>query len=145
MTSRSLRRQQGAAAVEFALVSILAILLVFGVIELGRALFKWNSGVDAARRGARAAAIVPMNDKASIVAEMRLVFPELQEDDVLLEYSPDGAFPASGCEPDTCRFVRVGISYTFRPLVFFLPPLKMPPFSTTYPVEALGNYGPISP
>ncbi|HQR98921.1 MULTISPECIES: TadE family protein [unclassified Polaromonas] len=134
-----MKRQRGAAAVEFALVVILVIFLLFGLIEFGRALFKWNSAVDATRRGARTAAIVAVGDSAAVLAEMRLMMPELEAGNVAIEYSIDGNFPGAACVRGTCRFVRVSVNHAFRPLVFFLPgTIPMPPFSTTYPVEALG-------
>lgn len=134
-----MKRQRGAAVVEFALVVILVIFLLFGLIEFGRALFKWNSAVDATRRGARTAAIVAVDDSAAVLAEMRLMMPELEAGNVAIEYSIDGNFPGAACARGTCRFVRVSVNYAFRPLVFFLPgAIQMPPFSTTYPVEALG-------
>lgn len=139
-----MKRQQGAAVVEFALVVMLVIFLLFGLIEFGRALFTWNSAVDATRRGARTAAIVAVGDSAAVLAEMRLIMPELEtgngNGNVAIEYSTDGNnFPAT-CVRGTCRFVRVSVNnYAFHPLVFFLPAtIQMPPFSTTYPVEALG-------
>ena len=134
-------RQEGAAVVEFALVSVLLLILVLGAVVLGLGLFKWNSGVEASRRGARTAAIVAMNDTPAILAEMQHVFPELEAGDVTVEYSADGVFPGT-CVPGTCRYVRVGVDYTLPRFVFFLPAITMPRFYTTYPVEALGNYGP---
>ncbi|MDO8773085.1 MAG: pilus assembly protein [Burkholderiaceae bacterium] len=134
-----MKRQRGAAAVEFAFVVILVIFLLFGLIEFGRTLFTWNSAVDVTRRGARTAAIVAVGDSAAVLAEMRLIMPELEADNVTIEYSIDGDFPGAACVRGTCRFVRVSVNRVFRPLVFFLPAtIQMPPFSTTYPVEALG-------
>ena len=52
-----LNREHGAAAVEFALVAPLLILLVFGIIEFGRAWSARNVYISAAREGARVAAV----------------------------------------------------------------------------------------
>jgi len=143
---RSRRFARGSTVVEFALVAMLVISVVLGIAELGRAFYKWNAAVAATRQGARTAAIVAMNDTTSILKDMRRVFPELTATDVSVEYSADGTFPAASCSVATCRFVRVGLHVTFQPLVFFLKPnLPMPPFYTTYPVEALGNAGTGSP
>jgi len=134
-----MNRQGGAAVVEFALIVILLITLLFGMIELGRALFTWNSAVDATRRGARMASIAAIGDKDTVLAAMRLSMPELTAADVNIEYSTDGDFPGTACVRGTCRFVRVSVNYVFVPAVFFLPAkINMPPLYTTSPVEALG-------
>ncbi|MGH8891918.1 MAG: TadE family protein [Actinomycetes bacterium] len=51
------RPDEGAAAVEFALVSILLITLVFGIIQYGYYFFQLNAGTSAAREAARLAAV----------------------------------------------------------------------------------------
>ncbi len=53
----TLRDDQGAAAVEFALVSTLLITLLLGIIAFGFALFKQQSALHGAREGARLAAV----------------------------------------------------------------------------------------
>lgn len=52
-----MKRQDGAAAVEFAIVATLFFVLVFGVIDFGFGLWSWNSTANAAREGARKAAV----------------------------------------------------------------------------------------
>jgi Flp pilus assembly protein TadG len=52
-----LHRDSGAAAVEFALVSSLLFLLLFGMITFGIGLFQQQSVVQAAREGARLASV----------------------------------------------------------------------------------------
>ena len=51
------RDDRGAAAVEFALIAPLLILLVFGIIEFGRVWSARNVYISAAREGARVAAV----------------------------------------------------------------------------------------
>ena len=138
--ARSGTRQRGAAVVEFALVSMILILLLFGLLEMGRALFKWNSAVDATRQGARTAAIVAVGDPdGAVLKAMRGLLPELKAEDVSIEYSIDGNFPGAACIRGTCRYVRVSVIYTFESMIFFLPlSIPMPTFATTLPVEALG-------
>ncbi|MFA7403997.1 MAG: TadE/TadG family type IV pilus assembly protein [Pelobacteraceae bacterium] len=51
--------ERGQALVEFALILPFLLLLLFGVIEFGRALFQKNMTVNAARSGARAGAVSP--------------------------------------------------------------------------------------
>jgi Flp pilus assembly protein TadG len=50
--------RRGAALVEFAIIFPLLIILVFGVIDFGRAFFLRNNLVAAVREGARAAAVM---------------------------------------------------------------------------------------
>ncbi|MGZ5297930.1 MAG: TadE/TadG family type IV pilus assembly protein, partial [Actinomycetota bacterium] len=49
----------GAAAVEFAIVASLFFMLVFGIIDFGFAFHSWNNAANAAREGARKAAVDP--------------------------------------------------------------------------------------
>ena len=50
-------REDGAAAVEFAIVATLFFMLVFGIIDFGFAFHSWNNAANAAREGARKAAV----------------------------------------------------------------------------------------
>lgn len=50
-------REDGAAAVEFALVSMLLFTLLFGIVGFGFVLFAQQSALHAAREGARLAAV----------------------------------------------------------------------------------------
>ena len=54
---RSLRREDGVAAVEFALIFSVLAMLLFGVIEFGRVYSQWQVFQGAAREGARCAAV----------------------------------------------------------------------------------------
>ena len=51
------RRQSGAAAVEFALVAVLLIVLLLGIVELGRFLYLFNTVQEVTRRAAREAVV----------------------------------------------------------------------------------------
>jgi len=51
------RRQGGAATVEFALVAILLIVLLLGIVELGRFLYLFNTVQEVTRRAAREAVV----------------------------------------------------------------------------------------
>lgn len=53
---RSTSTQRGVAAIEFALVLVFLIPLAFGITELGRAFYQYNTLVKATRNGARALA-----------------------------------------------------------------------------------------
>jgi Flp pilus assembly protein TadG len=53
----SLHRQEGAAAVEFALIMVVLLTILFGIIEFGIAISKVEVYISAAREGARLAAV----------------------------------------------------------------------------------------
>ena len=55
MTPRRRKAQESQALIEFALVSPLLLLLIFGIIDLGRAVFFYDTLNHAAREGARTA------------------------------------------------------------------------------------------
>lgn len=51
------RRQRGAATVEFALVAVLLMVLLLGIVELGRFLYLFNTVQEVTRRAAREAVV----------------------------------------------------------------------------------------
>ena len=64
------RDQRGQALVEFALLIPVVLLLIFGVIDLGRVVFINNSLSDGARHGARNASVDPRAvDYCSVIDE----------------------------------------------------------------------------
>ncbi len=52
--------EDGAAVVEFALVLPVLLLIVFGIIEIGRAFYTINYAASATREGARIGAVCPL-------------------------------------------------------------------------------------
>lgn len=60
--------QQGAVVVEFALVGLIFFSILFAIIEVGRALFLWNTVQEITRRAARAAAIANFQDADALDA-----------------------------------------------------------------------------
>ena len=57
MTRRLLHDRRGASAAEFALLLPLLILLLFGMIDVGRFMWQWNAAEKAAQAGVRFAAV----------------------------------------------------------------------------------------
>ncbi len=55
MSARKLRSQSSQALIEFALISPVLLLLLFGIIDVGRAVFYYDTLGHAAREGARTA------------------------------------------------------------------------------------------
>lgn len=66
ITGRLLQKQQGGAAVEFAFVVVLLLTLIFGAMELGRAMYICNTLQDVTRRAAALAANTDFSDSAAM-------------------------------------------------------------------------------
>jgi len=58
------RHQRGLATVEFAIIGMIAMVVLFAVFEIARAFFVYNMLEEATRRGARLAAVCVLNDPA---------------------------------------------------------------------------------
>jgi Flp pilus assembly protein TadG len=128
--------QRGAAIVEFAIVAMLFFVLLVGIVEMGRILFTWNSAVEATRRGVRMAVVTDPGNAAAIRDEMRIIMPDLDDNQISITYLP------TGCTLTSCDYVTVGVgepvAYGLTPLVIPIGLLELPPFSTTLPRESLG-------
>jgi Flp pilus assembly protein TadG len=99
-------RDRGATAVEFALVLPLLLLLVCGIIDFGRALNAQISLTEAAREGARLAALG--YSSAAVDARAVAAAPDLSGVNVTITKScAPGAGPAADAQ------VSVSYSFTF--------------------------------
>jgi len=108
-----IRNEEGAAVVEFALVMPILALIIFGIIDFGRAFYTVNNIISAVREGARYGAILaaPMSTtgQREIRDRVRNVSQpfggdSLRDEQILIEF-PDG------------ELVRVRVeNYPFRPL-----------------------------
>ena len=114
MRSRTFfRNEEGAAVVEFALVMPILALIIFGIIDFGRAFYTVNNIISAVREGARYGAILstPMSvtGQREIRDRVRSVSQpfggdSLRDENIEIEF-PNG------------EFIRVRVeNYPFRPL-----------------------------
>lgn len=147
-------RQQGTTIVEFALTVAGLLLLLFCLIEIGRVLFVYNALAEGTRRGARLAAVCPVNDprpKTAVIfteGGTSLIASGLSIDNVTVEYlNSSGAVVANPTEATnflTLRYVRVQVvNYNHHLLIPLFPPytqwtLSAPAFASTVPIESLG-------
>ncbi len=141
-------RQLGLATVEFAICAAVLLMLIFAVIEVGRAYFVAAALDEAARRGARMAVVCPVNDPAiaqTAAFDGALVFG-LDSSDIVVEYLDEGgapvANPADPADFRLIRFVRVKVvgfqHQMFIPLTTALSQFTMREYSTVLPRESLG-------
>lgn len=143
------RANAGVTTVEFAIIGTLLMIVVFGIIEMGRALYVVNVLTEAARRGARMAAVCPVNDpKPAKVAVFDTgggtssVVSGFTESNVLVQYldasgnvlaNPTGSY-------GSIQYVRVSITGFTMPLLIpvLAPTLNLAGFAATLPRESLG-------
>lgn len=145
-------KQQGYATVEFAMVGLIFLTVLFGLFEVGRMLFTWNTLTEMTRRGARTAINCPVEhvsiqrlaifNAASSDAESSII-PGIYPQDIHVEYlDEEGNVIASPTSNYLfIRFVRVSIDSDFQ--YHFLAPgvsslIDVPEFATTLPIESLG-------
>ena len=141
------RNQQGTTTVEFAIVGLVFFTVLFGVIDLSRIFFSLAAIDESTRRGARVAAVCPVNDP--VVAQVAIfngLVPTLGTQNIAVQYlDVDGNLVGApaGAGYGSIRYVRVRIQNL--QLQMFIPGLAtlltMPAFETTIPSESLGRVG----
>ena len=111
-----IRGEQGAAAVEFAIVASIFFMLVFGIIDFGFGFHTWNATANAGREGARRAAVSP--DVADITNRVRASasFLDLTKLTVTVSCARGNA-AFTTCPPSSSwvagDFVRVTVDYRY--------------------------------
>jgi Flp pilus assembly protein TadG len=129
-------RQTGATAVEFALVLLIFLMFLLGIVDFSRMLFTWNAASEAARAGARYAAVcaTPGNN-GLVVSKMQSMLPQISN--VNVSWYP------SSCGADTCEGVTVtitGLNYQWIspiPGLASVSGITMPSFQTYLPREIM--------
>lgn len=155
---RPRQSQRGQTLVEFALVVMVFLVVMFGLLEFARALWTWNTIVQATRAGARFAVVETPNPANNDAIKNYVVYlnsagtgapvlPGLTTSNVTVSFqkidptSVSGAYvsppPANKFQADV---VQVGISgYSFSFIVpIFGTSITLPAFTTTLSLEGLG-------
>ncbi len=141
------RNQRATTTVEFAIVGLVFFMVLFGLIDMSRIFFSLAALDESTRRGARVAAVCPVNDPAvTQVALFNNLVPTLDPQNIAVEYlDEDGVVVGApaGAGYGSIRYVRVRIQnfqvQTFIPGMQTV--LQMPAFETTIPSESLGRVG----
>ncbi len=85
MGLKNYKNQKGAAAVEFAIILPLLIMLVFGIIQFGIAYNNWISLTHAARHGARIAAVGDYESIEDFENQVRQSSPTVEIENITLD------------------------------------------------------------
>lgn len=150
-SSKRKNRQSGIYVVEFAIVAGVFFLMMFGAIEVARLMFTWSALDAVTQRGARIAAVCPLNDPAvkqiAIFGEngSSTVLPGVNESNVNVVYLTANGNPTAN--RGNTSYVQVSIqNYTHQMLIpatvanFVAPLVTAPAFSTLRPAESLGRH-----
>jgi hypothetical protein len=144
-------KQTGVTTLEFAIVGATVLLVLFGVIEMARAVFVLNALGETTRRAARMAAVCPVGDPA--ITEVALfnapgdgmstrIVRGLGPGNIAVEYiAGDGAAIADPvADFGQIRFVRTRVvNFQHQMLIPFADYLfTTPEFATTLRRESLG-------
>lgn len=156
-----MRKQKGINIVEFAIVSLLFFTLLFAIIEFARFMFIINTLGEASRRGARIAAVCPINTDTR--AQIRSVIKfsttpkivnssgnilAIADGQIDIKYLKDDftpvsplSDPATDIQYDTVAFVQVSIGIDEQTLAIpaSIQRIVPPSVTTTLPRESLGR------
>lgn len=135
--------QKGTTTVEFAIVGLLTLVLLFTIVEFGRILFSLNVLDESARRAARVAAVCAVGDGAITQAATFVSLPNLTDANVVTEYLDDNGNALgdpAGANYAAIEFVRVRlVNYTFPVAIPLIATVfAAPEISSTLPRESLG-------
>jgi len=152
--NRSKSTQRGVTTVEFAIVGLLAFTMLFAALEVARLLFTVNMLEEATRRGARVAAVCPVDSPAinraatfnsSGSGTNSPILPRLTTANIQVEYLNALGVPLTGYGNNQAvylqiEYVRVSVanfdfSYT---IPGFSSTFTTRSYATTLPRESLG-------
>jgi Flp pilus assembly protein TadG len=144
-------KQRGVTVVEMAIVAALAMVVLFGVIEIARLFFVVNALEEATRRGARVAVVCQVNDPAiqritifndSADSGPSAMIGNLTPANIRVDYLADDGSVVADPMADffAITFARVEVNnYQHQLLIpFFFRNINLPSFATTLPRESLG-------
>ncbi len=109
------RDEEGAAAVEMAVVTPILVLLLFGTIQFGLAFFEWQGLQAAAREGARLASLSGAPEWSEVTARVEAAAAEIQGGTITVELERGGAWTTPAPTDHACDGlvdrVRLRVAY----------------------------------
>lgn len=135
-----MRKMRGLYMVEFAIVGLLLMMLLFGCLEFGLATFSLAALNEGTRRAARLAAVCPLNDPAIKSAVNFMGVYGFNASNVLVSYLDANGNVLGAPTLATVYYVQVSVQNYTIPLA--IPGLSQsitsPSFAVTLPAESLG-------
>lgn len=107
--------ERGAALLEFAIFAALLLILTFGIVDFGRALYTANNLTAAAREGARYGAVLqnPMGSVASIQQRVATYMSPFGSAPINPSTQVRVSFDPVNCSASTCQSIIVRVNYPF--------------------------------
>ena len=136
-----MKKMHGTYVVEFAIVGLLLMMLLFGCLEFGFATFSFAALNEGTRRAARLAAVCPLNDpKIASAVNFMGVYGFNTATNVQVSYlDANGAVLGA---PTLGKVYYVEVSVTNYTIPLAIPGLSQsitsPSFAVTLPAESLG-------
>lgn len=127
MTERR-SRSRGQALVEFSIALIPFLIILMGILDLGRGIYQMNTTAQAAREIARVTSVHEWNtccqlgsstEAQAVIATQRGLLPGIQFDpaaDIQCVDLADTVVPDGQCQAWADRLVRVRVRSTFTPI-----------------------------
>jgi len=139
--------QRGASLVEFSIGATVFLMAMFAVIEFGRVLWTHNALADAARRGARYAAVNEQADMADVKRVVVYGNPAGGTSPVVSNLTTDNVdvnYAGFGLDVGTVQVTIKDYDFKFSvPLVS--KKISMPKYTTTLTGESAGTLPPTIP
>ena len=136
-------RQAGSTTVEFALVMMMFLMMVFGIMDFARLLYTWNTANEVSREGARYAVVcADPGSNSRVLARMQALMPDITASNLTVSWEP------AGCTAASCEAVTVSLTgLKFRwvsplPGTVGQPAWALPGFST-YLTREMMTYNPL--
>ncbi|MDP5291069.1 TadE/TadG family type IV pilus assembly protein [Oceanimonas sp. CHS3-5] len=142
-------KQHGATIVEFSIVAAVVFLVLFGIMEVARLMFTWNTLNEASRRAARLATVCRVEEVNSgivslaVINQMNGLLPGFTSTNLAFNYLTDSGTDA--IPPHTADYVRARIvNYRYEMILPLSVDLSRfsPDFSTTLRTESMGRTKP---
>ncbi len=136
-----MRKMRGLYMVEFAIVGLLLMMLLFGCLEFGLATFSLAALNEGTRRAARLAAVCPLNDpKITSAVNFMGVYGFNPATNVLVSYLDANGATLTAPTLGTVIYVEVSVQNYTIPLAIpgLSQSIKSPSFAVTLPAESLG-------
>ncbi len=133
----SKRSARGQSLVEFALTLPILLLILVGVVDLGRVYYSYMTVINASREGARYGAAHPIATPSEIS-----VYVQREADGIIVKGSDLMLVPSPSCSPD-CKqgsSIRVNVSYqNFRLITSYILGGGTIPLSAFTEMEIFGQ------